>query len=89
MVRIFINSGVKQGGSRQHAGDHCEFCRRGSSGVLPGPERHIGARWGLIAGSNTVSNMMFSQFQFEVAQTLGSPPPPCWRCEVVGAMPAT
>jgi lactate permease len=23
-----------------------------------------------IAGSNTVSNMMFSQFQFEVAQTL-------------------
>ncbi|CRZ79978.1 L-lactate permease [Vibrio cholerae] len=30
----------------------------------------VGALGAFIAGSNTVSNMMFSQFQFEVAQTL-------------------
>lgn len=31
----------------------------------------VGALGAFIAGSNTVSNMMLSQFQFSVADTLG------------------
>ncbi|WP_139152232.1 L-lactate permease, partial [Vibrio anguillarum] len=38
--------------------------------AFPALSATVGALGAFIAGSNTVSNMMFSQFQFEVAQTL-------------------
>ena len=45
----------------------------------------IGALGAFIAGSNTVSNMMFSQFQFEVAQTLGVSTAAMLALQAVGA----
>ncbi len=40
-------------------------------GIYPLLAPSIGALGAFIAGSNTVSNMMFSQFQFGVAENLG------------------
>jgi lactate permease len=40
-------------------------------GIYPLLAPSVGALGAFLAGSNTVSNMMFSQFQFGVAQSLG------------------
>ena len=46
----------------------------------------VGAIGAFLAGSNTVSNLMLSQFQFETANILGlfwcfyGCSPECWRC---------
>ncbi|WP_275424090.1 L-lactate permease [Aeromonas caviae] len=69
MVRIFINSGVN-GADLASMPVTTANLPPGWWGVLPGAQRHRRAG-AFIAGSNTVSNMMFSQFQFEVAQTWG------------------
>ena len=61
----------QRGGSRQHAGDHRTANRPpGWWEFFPALSATIGAL-GPLSPSNTVSNMMFSQFQFEVAQTPG------------------
>ncbi len=44
------------------------------SGVWPNISPWIGALGAFIAGSNTISNMMFSYFQFSTAQQLGLDP---------------
>jgi lactate permease len=70
MVRIFINSGVNLSNipSMPMAGADLFSTVFGSAFPLISPL--IGALGAFIAGSNTVSNMMFSQFQFEAANTL-------------------
>jgi lactate permease len=45
----------------------------------------IGALGAFIAGSNTVSNMMFSQFQFEAAMSLAISPALIIATQAVGA----
>ncbi|MEC9082145.1 MAG: L-lactate permease, partial [Pseudomonadota bacterium] len=40
-------------------------------GIYPLLAPTVGALGAFLAGSNTVSNMMFSQFQFGVAESLG------------------
>jgi lactate permease len=75
----------QRGGSRQHAGDHRQFCRRAGGEFFPALSATIGALGAFIAGSNTVSNMMFSQFQFEVAQTLGVSTAAMLALQAVGA----
>ncbi|OBU27334.1 L-lactate permease [Photobacterium kishitanii] len=70
MVRIFINSGVNGADLVSMPVMTANFVS-GIVGVgFPALSAGIGALGAFIAGSNTVSNMMFSQFQFEVARTL-------------------
>ena len=70
MVRIFINSGVNLSDipSMPMAGADLFANIFGAAFPLISPL--IGALGAFIAGSNTVSNMMFSQFQFEAANAL-------------------
>ncbi|MEZ9394102.1 L-lactate permease [Vibrio splendidus] len=70
MVRIFINSGVNGSDLASMPVTTANFAADLVGGAFPALSATIGALGAFIAGSNTVSNMMFSQFQFEVAQTL-------------------
>lgn len=71
MVRIFINSGVNGADLASMPVTTAHFASDIVGSFFPGLSASIGALGAFIAGSNTISNMMFSQFQFEVAQTLG------------------
>ncbi|MFH7587572.1 L-lactate permease [Oceanimonas smirnovii] len=71
MVRIFINSGVNEADLASMPVMAAQVAADLVGGFFPAISGVIGALGAFIAGSNTVSNMMFSQFQFEVAQTLG------------------
>ncbi|MGR5061385.1 L-lactate permease [Photobacterium sp. DNB22_13_2] len=70
MVRIFINSGVNAADLASMPVTTANFVSDLVGDFFPALSATIGALGAFIAGSNTVSNMMFSQFQFEVAQTL-------------------
>ncbi len=74
MVRIFINSGV-------NSADMISMPLTLANGVAavagtawPAFAAIIGALGAFIAGSNTVSNMMFSLFQYGVADQIGATP---------------
>jgi len=71
MVRIFINSGVNGADLASMPVTTANFASDIVGSLFPALSAAIGTLGAFIAGSNTVSNMMFSQFQFEVAQTLG------------------
>ncbi|GAL09633.1 L-lactate permease [Vibrio astriarenae] len=70
MVRIFINSGINGADLASMPVTTANFAAGLVGDAFPMLSATIGALGAFIAGSNTVSNMMFSQFQFEVAQTL-------------------
>lgn len=70
MVRIFINSGVNGADLASMPVTTANFAADLVGQAFPALSATVGALGAFIAGSNTVSNMMFSQFQFEVAQTL-------------------
>ncbi|WP_394145165.1 L-lactate permease [Vibrio atypicus] len=70
MVRIFINSGVNGSDLASMPVTTANFAAGLVGEAFPALSATVGALGAFIAGSNTVSNMMFSQFQFEVAQTL-------------------
>ncbi|WP_420496730.1 L-lactate permease [Vibrio fluvialis] len=70
MVRIFINSGVNMSDLASMPVTTANFAASLVGSAFPALSATVGALGAFIAGSNTVSNMMFSQFQFEVAQTL-------------------
>ncbi|PSW21802.1 L-lactate permease [Photobacterium sanctipauli] len=70
MVRIFINSGVNSADLASMPVTTANFAAGLVGDAFPALSATVGALGAFIAGSNTVSNMMFSQFQFEVAQTL-------------------
>ena len=70
MVRIFINSGVNAADLASMPVTTANFADDLVGSAFPALSATVGALGAFIAGSNTVSNMMFSQFQFEVAQTL-------------------
>ncbi|ENM5897026.1 L-lactate permease [Vibrio mimicus] len=70
MVRIFINSGVNGADLASMPVTTANFAAGLVGKAFPMLSATVGALGAFIAGSNTVSNMMFSQFQFEVAQTL-------------------
>lgn len=71
MVRILINSGVNAGDLPSMPIAMARFAADSVGGVYPLVAPMIGALGAFLAGSNTVSNMMFSQFQFGVASNLG------------------
>lgn len=84
MVQVFIHSG---GGAAGHgamplvlASAVADFA--GQAWPLCAP--FIGGMGAFIAGSNTVSNMMFSLFQFDVGQRIGADPSLIVALQAVG-----
>ncbi len=70
MVRIFINSGVNNIGFDSMPVAMAVWVAGNVGAIWPFFAPSIGALGAFIAGSNTVSNMMFSQFQHSVADKL-------------------
>lgn len=70
MVRILINSGVNGADLASMPVAMASFVAESFGAVYPIFAPTVGALGAFIAGSNTVSNMMLSQFQFEVAGAL-------------------
>ncbi|MBF6623298.1 MAG: L-lactate permease [Pseudomonas stutzeri] len=71
MVRILINSGVNGAELASMPILMARYVADSVGGIYPLLAPAVGALGAFLAGSNTVSNMMFSQFQFGVAQSLG------------------
>ncbi|RTL97381.1 L-lactate permease [Ancylobacter aquaticus] len=71
MVRVMINSGVNANGLDSMPVLVAEWVSTQVGAVYPVFAPTIGALGAFLAGSNTVSNLMLSQFQFSVAQGLG------------------
>ncbi len=70
MVRILINSGVNGADLAAMPVAMASFVAQTFGELYPLFAPTVGALGAFIAGSNTVSNMMLSQFQFEVASAL-------------------
>lgn len=73
MVRIYINSGLNEGGLDSMPIVMADWVAGTVGTVYPMFASTIGALGAFIAGSNTVSNLMFSLFQFGVAHRLEIP----------------
>ncbi|ABE60033.1 L-lactate permease [Chromohalobacter israelensis] len=71
MVRILINSGVNQADLVSMPVAMAQLVADGVGHVYPFFSPAVGALGAFIAGSNTVSNLMLSDFQFNVAEALG------------------
>lgn len=71
MVRILINSGINAADIPSMPIAMARFIADSVGDIYPLLAPSIGALGAFIAGSNTISNMMFSQFQFGVAENLG------------------
>ena len=71
LVRILINSGVNESGFDSMPVAMANFVATSVGDIYPLFSPMVGALGAFIAGSNTVSNMMLSQFQFGVADALG------------------
>lgn len=70
MVRVYINSDVNSGGFLSMPIVMAEWVATNVGQVWPMFAGVTGALGAFIAGSNTVSNLMFSAFQFGVAEHL-------------------
>ncbi len=73
MVRIYINSGINDIGLESMPILMAEWVAANVGQVYPFFAASIGGLGAFIAGSNTVSNLMFSLFQFGVAGNLSMP----------------
>ncbi len=71
MVRILINSGVNAAELPSMPIAMAQWVADSVGEVYPLLAPSVGALGAFIAGSNTVSNMMLSQFQYGVAASLG------------------
>ena len=74
MVQVFINSGGGQAGYERMPIVLAEGVAALAGSAWPLFAPLIGGLGAFVAGSNTVSNMMFSLFQFGVAQRIGVDP---------------
>jgi len=70
MVRIYINSGINGGGLESMPIVMADWVASNVGQIYPFFAASIGGLGAFIAGSNTVSNLMFSLFQFGVAENL-------------------
>jgi len=70
LVRILINSGINDAGFDSMPVAMANFVATSVGDIYPLFAPMVGALGAFIAGSNTVSNMMLSQFQFGVADAL-------------------
>jgi lactate permease len=71
MVRILINSGVNMANLPSMPRAMAELVANSVGSVYPFFAASVGALGAFIAGSNTVSNLMMAQFQFDTAQLIG------------------
>ncbi|MBS9402735.1 L-lactate permease [Halomonas sp. TRM85114] len=71
MVRILINSGVNAADLVSMPVAMARLVADGVGGVYPFFAPAVGGLGAFIAGSNTVSNLMLSEFQFSIAEQLG------------------
>jgi lactate permease len=92
MVRILINSGVNMSDLPSMPIAMATWVADAVGGIYPMLAPAVGALGAFLAGSNTVSNMMFAQFQFGVAEALGmstaliwSPSTMWWRPQLPSA----
>ncbi len=70
MVRVYINSGVNELGLASMPIAMAEWVALNVGKIWPLFAPTIGALGAFIAGSNTVSNLMFSLFQYGIAERL-------------------
>ena len=70
MVRVYINSGINELGIASMPIVMAEWVALHVGKIWPLFAPSIGALGAFIAGSNTVSNLMFSLFQYSVAERL-------------------
>lgn len=71
MVRILINSGVNLADMPSMPRAMAQLVADGVGQVYPFFAASVGALGAFIAGSNTVSNLMMAQFQFDTANLIG------------------
>ncbi len=71
MVRIYINSGINSSGLESMPVVLAQWVAGQTATIWPLIAPFVGALGAFIAGSNTVSNLMFSAFQYSVATELG------------------
>jgi len=73
LAQIFINSGVNSADLKSMPIELADTVSAIAGGAWPFFAPMIGALGAFFAGSNTISNMTFSYFQFGVAQNIGVP----------------
>lgn len=71
MVRILINSGVNMADLPSMPRAMAQLVASSVGDVYPFFASWVGALGAFIAGSNTVSNLMLAQFQFDTAELIG------------------
>ena len=74
MVQVFINSGGNAAGLESMPVELANGVAVLFGNVWPLLAPLIGGIGAFVAGSNTISNMMFSLFQFEMASATGASP---------------
>lgn len=85
MVRVYIESGINASDLPSMPLAMAEWVAQTVGGVWPALAAVIGALGAFIAGSNTVSNMMFTTFQHGVAERLHLSSPLIVALQAVGA----
>ncbi|WOD38004.1 L-lactate permease [Nodosilinea sp. E11] len=85
MARVFINSDVNSAGLPSMPLALAEGMSALAGGTWPLFAAVVGLVGAFVAGSVTVSNMMFSLFQFGVAENIGAPPSLILALQTVGA----
>ncbi|MFA5535970.1 MAG: L-lactate permease [Bacillota bacterium] len=84
MVRVFVNSSINAAGLDSMPMVLAEWTAQLAGSAWPAFAGIIGALGAFIAGSNTVSNMMFSLFQFGVAERIMAAPAIIVALQAVG-----
>jgi len=74
MVQVFLNSDGGAAGYQQMPIELAEGVAALAGNAWPFFSTFIGGMGAFVAGSNTVSNMMFSLFQFGVGERIGADP---------------
>ncbi|WP_128895838.1 L-lactate permease [Longirhabdus pacifica] len=85
MVRIFINSNVNNAGLAEMPIELANAAAEALGGMWPLIAPFIGALGSFISGSATFSNMMFSLFQFSVADQINASPQTIVALQALGA----
>ena len=84
MVQVFINSAGGETGLSSMPVELAEGVAALAGQAWPAFAPLIGGTGAFVAGSNTISNMMFSLFQFEVGQRIGVDPSSVVALQAVG-----
>ncbi|NLE38216.1 MAG: L-lactate permease, partial [Pirellulaceae bacterium] len=84
MVRIFINSNVNAADLASMPQVLAAATAQWAGQAWPALAAVIGAMGAFVAGSNTISNMTFALFQFDVALSTGLPPTMIVALQAVG-----